>query len=396
MANTYGDLIPKIIGFAKEVMPEEFSLTGRMNTDFSGAAGKLGDTVTIGTVQSGEAVDITPANVAPDGVDIATGDRTLSISKFKGSKMVRLTGVEQQTYDLDSQTQQQVRESIRQVAFAFNAYAWERAALRVPYIAGTATQSIFHNGSAASVDPLADVKKVLRDNNNDMNMLDFVMTTTDEANVAKVSTVQQANTLGSDSMIINGSVGRLQGFNLFVDQQVPKHTIGSITTGLAAKATTAQAKGLETIVATTAATTGACALKAGDNLVIDGDSYVLQADATQAAAATDVNLSIFPPLRSALSGAEAITIATGAGTAYTELAGDMRGIAAVARIPATSFLGGMAQMPGTHIPVTEPNSGLTMMLSFYGQHFQGAFQTSLLYGVDVMDEDKLVKVYTHA
>lgn len=390
-------LIPSIIGFAKEVMSEEFSLARRMNNDFSGASGKIGTKVNIGVVASGSDQDITPANVAPDGAGISTSDRELTISRFRGSEPVSLSSTEAQNYDLTSLMQEQIKESIRQVSFGFNAFAWQRMNLRTPHIAGTAGQSIFNDGSSASIDPLADVFEALRDRNADPDRFDLVTTVKDEGNVKKVTTVKNANNFGAPtSSAVDGAVAKVNGFNLFVDQQVPSHVIGTITTGLIAKAATAQAVGTTALVCTTAASTGACDLNAGDNLTVDGEEYVLQADATEASAATDVTLTIFPGLKTALTGSEAVTITTGAGSAFTEVAGDLRGIAAVARLPELSFFGGMAIAQGTHIAVTDPKSALTMLLSFYGQSFQGMFQASLVYGIDVMDEDKIVKVFTHA
>ncbi len=88
------------------------------------------------------------------------------------------------------------------------------------------------------------------------------------------------------------------------------HTAGTITTGLTAKAATVVAIGAVSVVATTAATTGACALLAGDSILFAGDAtvYQLQADATQAGPSSYVTLSIDPPLAQALAGGEAITV----------------------------------------------------------------------------------------
>src|SRR5690606_27985853 len=91
---------------------------------------------------------------------------------------------------------------------------------------------------------------------------------------------------------------------------VPTHTAGTITTGLATKAATVQALGDKTIVCTTAAATGACALKKGDIITFAGDTqtYVLTDDATQSSAASDVTLNIEPGLKKALAGGEAVTV----------------------------------------------------------------------------------------
>ena len=85
---------------------------------------------------------------------------------------------------------------------------------------------------------------------------------------------------------------------------------GTITTGLITKASTVVAVGVKTFTATTAASTGACALKIGDLINIAGHpyTYTLTAAATQASAATDVTIAVEPGLQVALAGSEAITV----------------------------------------------------------------------------------------
>jgi hypothetical protein len=86
--------------------------------------------------------------------------------------------------------------------------------------------------------------------------------------------------------------------------------IGTITTGLVSKAATVVAVGVSSLTATTAAGTGACALKTGDFITFAGDTqvYTLTANATQAAAASDVTLSFTPGLKVAHVGGEAVSV----------------------------------------------------------------------------------------
>ena len=394
MANTYNaGLMPNIIGIAKETLRESAALLGRMNKDFSAASGQVGQVVNIGVPAALSAAAITPTNIAPAGTDKTIGNRSLTIDKFYGSTPFAVTGASGQNYDLNSVMEQQIREAVRKVIYQASADTWALYK-KIPRIAGTATQSIFNNGTTASIDPLADVFKVLRGALVDPKKYDMVITTTDEANAKKVTALQNVNQRGDSSVMIDGSVGRTQGFNIFVDHQVPSHTIGTITTGLIAKAATAVAVGQTSFVATTAASTGACALKTGDSITIGSDVYVLAADATQASAATDVTLTILYGLKTALAGSEAITLTTGGGTCYQGIAGDLQGISAVARIPATEVLGVATQ--GNHFPIMDEVSGMPMLLSFYSQFHQVMFQATALYGVAITDEDRLVRVQTHA
>jgi hypothetical protein len=394
MANTINSgLMPNIIGPAKESLRESAALVGLVDKDFAMGAGKIGQVANIGVRADLSAAAITPTNIAPAGTDKTIGNRSLTIDKFYGSTPFALTGVANQNYDLSSTMQEQIKEAVRRVIYQVSA---DTCALykKIPGIAGTATQSLFNNGSAASIDTLADVYKALRTQLVDPANYALVMTTTDEAAAKKVAALQNANQRGSTDVMVDGRVGATQGFNLYVDHQIAKHTVGTITTGLIAKAATAQAVGTTSVVCTTAASTGECALKTGDSITIGSDKYVLAADATEASASTDVTLTILYGLKTALAGSEAVTLTTGLGTCYQDFAGDMTGIGMIARLPETNILGVATQ--GMHMPIMDEVTGFPLLLSLYSQYHQVMFQVSALYGVAVMDEDKLVRVQTHA
>lgn len=138
-----------------------------------------------------------------------------------------------------------------------------------------------------------------------------------EAKARKLAAFRDTSQAGSDSVIVEGQIGRKLGFDWYQDHDVPRHTAGTITTGLSAKAATAvtvpaNQRKTQTIVFTTAASTGACALKKGDIITIagqaTGSTFVVQADATQASANSDVSVTIYPCINTALAGGEAVTV----------------------------------------------------------------------------------------
>lgn len=138
-----------------------------------------------------------------------------------------------------------------------------------------------------------------------------------EAKARKLAAFRDASQAGSDMVIREGQLGRKLGFDWYQDHDVPRHTAGTITTGLITKASTvvavpANQRQPQTLVMTTAASTGACALKKGDIIAIagqaTGSTFVVTADATQASAATDVSVTIYPSINTALAGSEAVTV----------------------------------------------------------------------------------------
>jgi hypothetical protein len=385
--------MPNIIGPAKESLRESAALVGLVDKDFAMAAGKMGQVANIGVRADLSASAITPTNVAPAGTDQTIGARSLTIDKFYGSTPFALTGQANQNYDIGSTMQEQIKEAVRRVIYQVSA---DTMALykKIPNVAGTAAQKLFNNGSAASIDTLADVYKQLRSQFVDPANYALVMTMTDEADAKKVAAMQTANQRGDQSVMVAGLVGRTQGFDMYADHQVAKHTVGTITGAIIAKAGTAQAVGSTSIVVTTAASTGAFALKAGDSLTIGSNVYVVAADVTEASASTDETITLVYGLKTALAGSEVVTLTTGIGTCYQDMAGDMTGIGMVARLPETNILG--INTVGDHMPIVDEVTGFPLLLSFYQQYHQVMFQVSALYGVAIMDEDKLVRVQTHA
>jgi len=206
-----------------------------------------------------------------------------------------------------------------------------------------------------------------------------------------LDTVAMGNALklGAFSYILNsndanvmreGEIGRKYGFDWYEDQQVPLHTAGTITTGLIAKAATAVVAGLSTFVGTTAASTGACALKVGDLINIAGhaNTYALTATATQASASSDVTITITPPLLQALVGSEAITVC---GNHRVNLAFQADCFGFVSRTLA--HVAGSEPNPYSY-EMADPVSGLTLRLQVREEYHRVRWAFDCLWGADVV------------
>jgi hypothetical protein len=185
---------------------------------------------------------------------------------------------------------------------------------------------------------------------------------------------------------IEASMGRKHGFDWFEDQQVPYHTAGTITTGLIAKASTAQALDLATIVATTAASTGEVALVVGDIITIAGHSqtYAVTAAVTEATAATDVNLLISPGLQTALTGSEAITVKA---SHRVNLAMQENAIA-LASVPLV-----IPAMSKRNVEtIVDPVTGLSLRLEFVDQSNQSHWELQVLFGTKLVRPELITRV----
>jgi hypothetical protein len=183
-------------------------------------------------------------------------------------------------------------------------------------------------------------------------------------------------------------IGRKLGFDWMMDQQVPTHVSGTITTGLAAKAATAQPAGSTTITATTAASTGACALVIGDIITFAGDSqtYTVVAAATQASASSDVQISILPGKVVPLTGGEAITVKA---THVVNLAFHRDAFGFASRPMGNTSL---TNNKDESFQVADPVSGLSMRLTYREEFHQTRLAFDVLWGVGVVRPELAVRI----
>jgi hypothetical protein len=212
----------------------------------------------------------------------------------------------------------------------------------------------------------------------------IVLDVSAEANALGLPAFQYYLNTGNTSVITEGQLGRKLGMDFYVDQQVPTQTAGTITTGLTAKAATAQAVGTTSVICTTAASTGACALLKGDIIQFAGDSntYVLTANATQAAASTDVTLqlshgTVNPGIQVALSGGQAVTVKA---SHVVNLAFNKYAIGFANR----AFDDVYNDNGNIVVTQQDPVSGLVMRLEISRQYKQTRFSFDMLWGVSLI------------
>jgi hypothetical protein len=383
--------MPVIIGTARETLSETMAILGAVNKDYSTANMNIGQNINVAIPAALEAGLVSAANTAPAPSAVTMGYANINLGNFYKASFA-LTGREARDYDLSSAFMEQVKEAIRAVAYQVNASVWAKY-YKVPHFIGNSGTAAFYTGSAYSLANLSALDKALTANKCPPPNRKLVVTLSDYSDLQKCDGLQYANYYGSNQVIQTGVIPDVLGFTVYRDQQVASHTIGTITTGLAAKSATAQAAGTTSITATTAASSGACALKQGDIIAIGGVNYSLQADATQATASTDVTLVLDRGIVTALAGDEAITLGTNFDASCAQnIGGDFKGFTVAARTTPTEVMGYGTQ--GQHFPITDPVTGFPMMLSVYPQYQQVSFEVTALWGVDVTDSRRLARVLT--
>jgi len=399
-ANTItSDIMPRVIGNARETLSQSMALIKRTNVDGAAKsdqqimAGNKGQVLSIGVPAALTAAAVTASNVPADPTELTVGSATVTLDQFYAASF-KVTGKETQDYNLESWFTQQVREAIRAVAYRMNA-SMHSLYKKISISVGTAGTGVF----ASDVDPLSDARRLLKDRLCPDDNLTLVMSTKDHAALLKLDAIQYSSYAGDGGeAMAEGVRERLMGFELMQDQQVTTHTTGTVTAPTAGgpNVGTAGAAAGATEIPVTCATGDGLALKEGDLITFSADTtkvYTVAEDLTVTAGNTGT-LTIYHGLEAAVTSASTIALYTGHGTSLVNIGGDFRGFSLVNRLPATSIFG--SQPLGEFWPMRDENTGITMALVSFPQYYQVRWEVCALWGVDVTDYRRLIRVLSYA
>lgn len=387
MANTLDALMPKILARGLLALRGFTVLPRLVNTDYSNEARQKGNTIDVPVPGAVTAVDVTPGATPPANTDSSWSTVQVPLDKWKEAPFY-LTDKEEGQILTSEFLPLQAGEAVKSLGQAVNADIFGCYKGIYGYVGTAGTTPFATSGGVGDISAATSARKVLNAQFAPLANRSLVLDVDAGANALGLPQFANAAAAADNKVITEGVIGRKLGFDWFEDQQTPTHAAGTITTGLAAKAATAQAVGDTTIVCTTAASTGACALKEGDIITFAGDSqtYVLTADAAQASAAADVTLNIQPPLKVALAGGEAVTVKA---SHVVNLAFNKYAIALAVR-PLADTMGN--ELGAKIMSATDPITGLTLRLEVTRQHKQTRYSYDILYGVKLVRRELACRV----
>ncbi len=164
------------------------------------------------------------------------------------------------------------------------------------YLLGLYNEIPFNFGTAGStpseISDITGARKVLNDNKVPFANRNLVIDTAAEDKLLQLATFHEADKVGDDGTALReASLGRKFGFNIFMDQNVKKHTKGTLTGDEGTiKVKGAVSAGATQIVIDGTNLTGT--LVKGDVITISGKSYVVTEDTT--AAASEIAVKLYP------------------------------------------------------------------------------------------------------
>ena len=364
MSNTLTGLIPTIYTALDTVSREQVGFIPAVSRNAKADAAAKGTSVTAPVAPAATTVDIKPGATAPNDGDQTIDSVEVKITKSKMAP-VKWNGEEQLalgpagTYNtiLADQFKQAFRALSNEVDADLGAlyYATSRAV-------GTAGTTPF--GMAGDLSDAANARQVMSDNGSPTTDLQMVLGSSSIANLrGKQSVLFKVNESGTDALLREGIIGRLEGFNIHESAGVKKHA--SAATGYLVNG--AKEEG-DIIIAVD---TGTGVFKAGDVATFAGDAnqYVVAA-----ATASTITLAA-PGLRQSLADDTVITVL---GTYTANMAFDRNAFLLAARTPAMPEGGDTAD---DVMNVTDPVSGITFQVALYRQYRQVRFEVGLSWGV---------------
>lgn len=361
--NTLTALIPTLYQAADIVLREAIGFIPAVTLAPSAARAALNQSVDVPISRALPAEDIVPGVTPP-----STGGQTIDKTQITVTKSQAVpflwTGEDQRQVD-NGPGYENLRRS--QVAQAFRTLANNvETTLAGLYIRssrayGTSGTTPF----ASSVSELAQVRKILVDNGASPTELQAVIDTTAGANLRSLSQLTKANEAADTTLLRQGLLSSLSGFDIRESAAVVTTTKG---TGTGYLADGAHAIGATSIL-----------LKTGSGTAVAGDYVTFAGDTNKYMVATGISapgtiVLAAPGLRKTLADGVAMTI----GNSYAaNMCFDRNAILLATRLPERPREGDLAL---DVMPIVDPRTGITFEVSMYGGYRQVRFEIALAWG----------------
>jgi hypothetical protein len=372
MSNQFSEVTPKLLAQGLLALRQNCQMPRLVNRSVEDLAAQKGAAINVPIPSAVIVTDVSPAATAPNPGDSSPTSAVINLNQWKEAAFY-LTD-QDILQSMNGIIPMQASEAIKALANNIDSYLLN---LYKPIYSYGGTAGVTPFGDATTKDA-SQARKRLNVQLAPTGDRYMVLDPEAEAAAGIIPAFQSVSLSNDPTTIITGAIQNKLGFSWFMDQNVPVHTAGTITTGAIAKASTAQAVGSTTITCTTAASTGAVAHVVGDIVTFAGSSqtYAVTEAVNKPTAATDYSLKISPPLVKALVGSEAITVKD----SHTVNLAFHRDFAAFATRPLEMTNMGNNQV----MSAIDPVSGLSLRLEITREFKRIRFSYDVLYGAGVV------------
>lgn len=337
----------------------------------------VGDPVKFPITPAGTVGDVTPSNVGPDDGNqtIAYDHMTITKSRrspiqWNGEQTMSMGGYGLYNMILADQFAQSLRALRNEIETTLAADIIANASMAF----GTSATTPF--GTAGVLTDFANPKALLKASGSPLADLRMVLNSSSMINLeGKQSILFKANEAGTDQLLRDGIISRIQGFGIADSPEMDAHTAG--TGALATTDATGYAVGAKTI---TLASAGTGTILAGDIFTIAGDDnkYVALTGSADVSAGGTITIGG--------SGLKvAITTAATAITLYASYTPNLffprDAVTLSTRMPALPKVNGVERdMAIDRMVVTDAFSGISYEISVYLGNRQLVYEVALAWG----------------
>ena len=378
MANTLTNLIPVAYRALDVVSRELTGLISAVNLDAGAESIAKGQTIYSPVSPVNTVGDIAPAMTVTAATDQTIGTKSLVIDSYKTTgfnwtaeeEFGVNTGVGMETIMAD-QLAQCFRVHVNAIEAALAVAAKNGASRAYGTTAGTAP--VLADFSAA--------KKILDDNGAPQSDRHVVLDTTAGAALRNIANLFKVNEGGDSSLLRQGVLGNLYGFDVRESAGIVPVTKGAMTGALINNGNIAVGSTVITFDTGTVNTTG---IAAGDIITIGSGThkYVVETGSTS----TSGTITIAAPgLREAIVDGNAITVF---GTSTRNLAFSRNAITLATRLPKAQANDAAAD----RYAITDPRTGLTFEIAMWPGYRMCKYEVSIAYGMTVFKPEHLAVI----
>lgn len=243
----------------------------------------------------------------------------------------------------------------------------------IPYFTGVA------GTTPDGLDDFANARKILNINKVPLTMRSGVWDPTADSKFSILDAIVNAEKSGSTQALREGAIGRIQGLNNYMSQNIKTHVAGAYSA--LADVTVSATAADTTITMESTAGISTAVLKKGDIFTLDGNQYVVTADTAAAVAGDIASVAIYPAIKATVA-AGAVTFAdVSAGGHVANMAFHRNAFAFVNRpqaLPQGGATGYIANFEGLSIRVT---MGYDMSTK------KNTMSFDILYGVKTLQQE---------
>ncbi len=393
VANTLTSLIPKVISRGLPALRAN-AVTPRLATDYSfmiGGPGHEGNVLTIPTGATQAVATVTPGPTAPANVDHTAGSVSLTIDTHEDTRF-HLTDQElSQIAADDTFVPLQMEMAFKAMGDNFD------AALLALYVdiygaAGTPGTAPFASSLAPWTGSTGG-RKILMDQLSPVGPWGAVLDPAAEGNLLANATLLAANSRGTDEQVRTGRIGTALGVDWNMNQNVPTHTVGTLTngTGMLAKVNdAAYTVGESTVDIDDTSLSGT--VVAGDIFSVAGDTQTYAVTAGATAATNALAGMAFAPTSQVAWANNAVVTFLGGATGGTNHVANM-----VMHPGAFGYAFGtppnnLSLNPTARRTVRDSVTGIPLRVRVVEQHYQTTWYIDYIYGVNTIRKELAVRL----